>query len=111
MSYHHLRSGCYICAQNESWARTMHGHHHDHPGHSHAPADFGRAFAIGILLNVGFVAIEAFYGLMSGSLALLADAGHNLSDVLSLVVAWAGVELAKRKIGRASCRERVCQYV
>src|SRR3546814_6500431 len=63
------------------------------------------------LLNVGFVAIEAFYGLMSGSMALLADAGHNLSDVLSLVVAWAGVELAKRKIGRASCRERVCQYV
>src|SRR3546814_4372134 len=71
----------------------MHGHHHDHPGHSHAPADFGRAFAIGILLNLGFVAIEAFYGLMSGSMALLADAGHNLSDVLSLVVAWAGVEL------------------
>src|SRR3546814_13861910 len=78
----------------------MHGHHHDHPGHSHAPADFGRAFAIGILLNVGFVAIEAFYGLMSGSMALLADAGHNLSDVLSLVVAWAGVELAKRMPSR-----------
>ncbi|HEY9581028.1 MAG TPA: cation diffusion facilitator family transporter [Rhizorhapis sp.] len=78
----------------------MHGHHHDHPGHSHAPADFGRAFAIGILLNLGFVAIEAFYGLMSGSMALLADAGHNLSDVLSLVVAWAGVELAKRMPSR-----------
>src|SRR3546814_6789470 len=70
----------------------MHGHHHDHPGHSHAPADFGRAFAIGILLNLGFVAIEAFYGLMSGSMALLADAGHNLSDVLSLVVAWRSEE-------------------
>src|SRR3546814_13807664 len=78
----------------------MHGHHHDHPGHSHAPADFGRAFAIGILLNLGFVAIEAFYGLMSGSMALLADAGHNLSDVLSLVVAWAGMELAKRMPSR-----------
>src|SRR3546814_18637534 len=74
----------------------MHGHHHDHPGHSHAPADFGRAFAIGILLNLGFVAIEAFYGLMSGLMALIADAGHNLSDVLSLVVSWASVERAKR---------------
>lgn len=72
-------------------------HHHDHThGHSHAPADFGRAFAIGTALNLGFVAIEGAAGLWTDSVALLADAGHNLSDVLGLLVAWAGAELAKR---------------
>lgn len=58
-------------------------------GHSHGPAAFNRAFAIGIALNTGFVAIEAFYGWEVDSLALLADAGHNLSDVAGLVLAWA----------------------
>jgi cobalt-zinc-cadmium efflux system protein len=58
--------------------------------HGHAPATFDAAFAIGIGLNIGFVAIEAFYGWKAGSLALLADAGHNLSDVIGLVLAWAG---------------------
>lgn len=67
-----------------------HGHAHGHPHHAHAPASFDRAFAIGIALNAGFVAIEAFYGWKAGSLALLADAGHNLSDVAGLVLAWAG---------------------
>ncbi|WP_341889741.1 cation diffusion facilitator family transporter [Variovorax sp. YR752] len=62
---------------------------HDH-GHSHAPANFDRAFGIGIALNIGFVAIEAFYGWKIDSLALLADAGHNLSDVIGLVLAWGG---------------------
>jgi len=60
----------------------------DGHGHSHAPATFNRAFAIGIGLNIGFVAVEAFYGWRVGSLALLADAGHNLSDVAGLVLAW-----------------------
>lgn len=69
--------------------------HHDHQ-HSHAPADFGRAFAIGTLLNLAFVAIEGGAGLWTGSVALLADAGHNLSDVLGLLIAWGGAELAKR---------------
>ncbi len=64
-------------------------HGHDH-GHSHAPADFNRAFAIGIALNIAFVAIEAWYGWKINSLALLADAGHNLSDVAGLVLAWGG---------------------
>ena len=74
-----------------------HGHHHHGPGgHSHAPADFGRAFAIGTALNIGFVAIEGAAGLITGSVALLADAGHNLSDVLGLLIAWGGAELAKR---------------
>lgn len=68
------------------------GHSH---GHSHAPASFGRAFAIGIALNLGFVLVEAFFGWRAGSLALLADAGHNLSDVGGLVLAWAGLAAAK----------------
>jgi cobalt-zinc-cadmium efflux system protein len=58
--------------------------------HSHTPASFNRAFAIGIGLNIAFVAIEAFYGWKVNSLALLADAGHNLSDVIGLVLAWGG---------------------
>lgn len=67
-----------------------HGHHgHDH-AHGHAPANFNRAFAIGIALNLVFVGIEAFYGWKIDSLALLADAGHNLSDVAGLVLAWGG---------------------
>ena len=65
------------------------GHDHDH-GHSHAPKNFNRAFAIGIALNMAFVAIEAWYGWKINSLALLADAGHNLSDVAGLVLAWGG---------------------
>ena len=62
---------------------------HDH-GHSHAPAPFNQAFAIGIALNIAFVLVEGFYGWKINSLALLADAGHNLSDVAGLVLAWGG---------------------
>ncbi len=73
-----------------------HGHGHDHGhGHVHAPASFGRAFAIGITLNTGFVLIEAFYGWRAGSLALLADAAHNLSDVGGLLLAWAGLAASR----------------
>jgi cobalt-zinc-cadmium efflux system protein len=72
------------------------GHPHDHSAHAHAPASFGTAFAIGIALNLGFVVIEALYGLMSNSVSLLADAGHNLSDVLGLGVAWLATVLARR---------------
>lgn len=71
-----------------------HGHGHAH-GHHHAPANFNRAFAIGIALNVAFVAIEAFYGWRVNSLALLADAGHNLSDVAGLLLAWGGALAVK----------------
>jgi cobalt-zinc-cadmium efflux system protein len=75
-----------------------HGHHHGHGhhGHSHAPKDFGRAFALGTALNLGFVLIEVAAGLITHSLALLADAGHNLSDVLGLLLAWGAAVLAKR---------------
>lgn len=68
-------------------------------GHSHAPASFGRAFAIGVALNLGFVVIEAIYGLLADSMALLADAGHNLSDVAGLLIAWGAATLATRKPG------------
>jgi len=74
-----------------------HAHGHDHHGHSHAPpADFSTAFIIGIVLNLGFVAIEAVYGFHANSVALLADAGHNLSDVAGLAAAWGATALAKR---------------
>lgn len=69
---------------------------HSHHDHSHAPARFDRAFALGIALNLLFVAIEAIYGVASGSLALLADAGHNLSDVLGLFLAWGATFLARK---------------
>ena len=87
-------------------------HHHDHAGHAHghdhshdhghghahlhAPANFGKAFAIGITLNTALVVAEAVYGYIGNSTALLADAGHNLSDVLGLIVAW-GASIAARR--------------
>ncbi len=77
-----------------------HAHHgHAHQGaaaHAHGPASYNRAFAIGIALNLTFVGVEAYCGWKIDSLALLADAGHNLSDVAGLLLAWAGV-LAGRK--------------
>lgn len=68
----------------------------DHHQHGHAQVDFGRAFAIGLVLNTGFVIVEVAYGLAAHSTALLADAGHNLSDVLGLVLAWGSFALARR---------------
>jgi len=84
-----------------------HGHDHSHgranggQAHSHAPLDMGRAFAIGVGLNAAFVVAEAAAGLWASSLALLADAGHNLSDVLALLMAWGAAVLAQRApVGR-----------
>ncbi len=75
-----------------------HKHDHSHAGHSHAPApeDMGRTFALATALNVAFVIAEGVAGWMTHSLSLLADAGHNLSDVLGLVMAWVAVVLARR---------------
>ena len=73
-----------------------HAHGHSHGHHHHAPADFGRAFAIGIALNTGFVVVEAVAGFLYGSMALVADAGHNLSDVLALALAWIAAIAARR---------------
>jgi len=85
-------------------SRHQHEHGDDHHGHGvgghvHAPADFGRVFAIGIALNAIYVLAEAFYGVAAHSLALLADAGHNLGDVLGLAAAWAASVMGKRRPG------------
>jgi cobalt-zinc-cadmium efflux system protein len=81
-------------------AGHSHGGHshggHLHGGHVHAPANFGRAFLIGIVLNVGFVVAEVVYGVLGGSVALIADGAHNLTDVLGLAAAWLATVLARR---------------
>lgn len=73
--------------------RQVAHHHHNH----HARPDYNRAFAAGVILNVGFVFIEAIFGVLSDSLALLTDAGHNLGDVLGLLLAWGAAALAKKR--------------
>lgn len=70
-----------------------HGHNHRH---SHAPADFGFAFGVGITLNLAIVILSFVFGVIGHSMALIADAGHNLSDVLGLVMAWVASVLVKR---------------
>ena len=65
--------------------------------HRHNPIDFGRAFAIGVALNSGFIVAEVVFGLISSSLTLLADAGHNLGDVMALLMAWAAANLERRR--------------
>ena len=74
---------------------AAHNHGHNHT-HAHAPASFGRAFVVGISLNALYVGLELTFGLITGSLALVADAGHNASDVLSLLVAWGAIIMARR---------------
>ncbi len=63
--------------------------------HSHAPSNYGRSFAIGISLNLAYVVVEAGFGFWDNSLALLSDAGHNLSDIIGLLLAWGGFALAR----------------
>jgi cobalt-zinc-cadmium efflux system protein len=70
-------------------------HDHDHAGHSHGPPSNNAAFAIGVALNLGFVVVETCYGLAAHSLALISDAGHNLSDVFCLLLAWGAMRLTK----------------
>jgi cobalt-zinc-cadmium efflux system protein len=83
---------------HEPHDHDRHDHHdHDHHGHHHAlPATFDRAFALGVGLNLAFVLAELLFGVRAHSLALISDAGHNLSDVLGLSLAWAGSLLARR---------------
>ncbi len=64
--------------------------------HAHHELALGRRFALGVALNLAFVLVEAVSGVLVGSLALVADAGHNLSDVASLLLAWGAVWLAAR---------------
>lgn len=78
---------------------AVHDHDHDHGAahsHAHAPTNFGAAFLIGTVLNLAFVGVEVVYGLLSNSMALVADAGHNLGDVLGLIMAWVAAVLARR---------------
>ena len=87
-------------ADHEHDGHDHHDHGHDHArhkGHHHAPSDFGRAFAIGVALNGTYVVAQVAFGLIANSVALLADAAHNLGDVLALVLAWAASVLVKRK--------------
>jgi cobalt-zinc-cadmium efflux system protein len=78
-----------------------HSHAHDNPGHhhdhGHAPDRFGRSFAVGTALNLAFVGAEALFGVLSGSIALIADAGHNFGDVLGLVGSWGAHAAARRE--------------
>jgi cobalt-zinc-cadmium efflux system protein len=71
----------------------MHGH--DHSGHSHGQPGSNAAFGIGVVLNLAFVVAEACYGVAAHSLALISDAGHNLSDVFCLLLAWGALRLTK----------------
>ena len=72
-----------------------HAHHGHEHGHSHAPPSSNAAFAIGVTLNLAFVVAEVVYGLAAHSLALLSDAGHNLSDVFGLLIAWGAIHIGK----------------
>jgi cobalt-zinc-cadmium efflux system protein len=80
----------------QSQADDRHDHGGGHHGHDHGPVAFGSAFAIGVALNTAIVVLQAVFGLIAHSTALLADAGHNLGDVLGLIVAWGAASLAKR---------------
>src|SRR4051812_14295049 len=78
------------------------GDHHDHGSHAHGPHehgghDFDRAFAFGLMLNLGLVVVQLVFGLLSRSMALVADAGHNFSDVLGMALAWGASALGRRR--------------
>lgn len=94
MAHTHAHSGGHA-SHGHSHDGDCHGLH-DHHGHHHAPVDYGSAFIIAVVLNSAFVVVEAAFGFLYGSMALVADAGHNLSDVLALMLAWAANLAAKR---------------
>jgi cobalt-zinc-cadmium efflux system protein len=84
-----------MSSQRHATPDDCHGHPQSTAGHSHAPANFGAAFIVGITLNLGFVILEVIYGVFAHSLALVADAGHNMGDVLGLLLAWGATFLAR----------------
>ncbi|HEX7664632.1 MAG TPA: cation diffusion facilitator family transporter, partial [Polyangiaceae bacterium] len=90
-SYPHEHSHAHEPGHAHSHAQGGHSHLH---GHGHGPKSYGRAFAIGVTLNLAFVIVEVFYGVVSHSVALLSDAGHNFGDVLGLGFAWGASALA-----------------
>ena len=89
----HASRYCCRAMRHPHSTEAGHGHHHHPPAGTDAA---GRAYALGVGLNLAFVAVEAVAGLVAGSMALIADAGHNLSDVLGLAIAWAASALATR---------------
>jgi cobalt-zinc-cadmium efflux system protein len=95
----HTHSNQHSLDHAHAHSHAHHGdpdHRHGSPGHIHAPNNFGKAFALGVALNAAFVVLEVIYGILGHSVALLADAGHNLSDTLGLGVAWTAVILGRR---------------
>ena len=98
MGHDHAHDDAHPAAHDHAaHAHDHYGHAaHGHTGHAHAPARFDAAFAVGTALNAGFVALQVGFGLAAHSVALLADAVHNLGDVLGLVLAWVAVVLARR---------------
>lgn len=85
-------------SHQHSHHQHSHAHaHHAHTGHHHAPTSYNRAFVLGLLLNGGFVLTEVTFGWLANSVALIADAGHNLGDVLGLLLAWIASVLARRR--------------
>lgn len=91
------REGRALSGHGHSHGSHSHAGHGGHGGHSHAPQHFGTAFAVGIALNTAFVLVEAGYGYAANAMSLVADAGHNLSDVLGLVAAWVASVLVRRQ--------------
>ena len=81
-------------AHNHQHTHQPHGHDHDH-GHVHAMPESGVAFAVGSGVNGGFVVLQVVFGLLAGSVALLADALHNLGDVLGLLLAWGAAGMGR----------------
>lgn len=97
MSAHHDHANDHSHGHDHDDHAHGHDHTHGHHGHAHGdPHQAGRAFALAIGLNAVFVAVEFSYGLIANSTALLADAGHNLSDVLGLALAWGAAMLSRR---------------
>jgi cobalt-zinc-cadmium efflux system protein len=93
----------YDGAMSEQTHHHSHSEPHNHPhshAHHHGPTNYNRAFGVALSLNLGFVLTEAVFGFLAHSISLLADAGHNLSDVLGLVLAWGASLLAQRKPSR-----------
>ncbi|CCB66381.1 cation diffusion facilitator family transporter [Hyphomicrobium sp. MC1] len=97
MTTPHAAHGDHDHSGHDHAGHSHDGHSHGGLGHSHAPKDFGPAFALGTALNVAFVVVEAIAGFMANSMALVADAGHNLGDVLGLLMAWGASILVKRR--------------
>ena len=85
-------------AQHQSHKHPEHSHNtHSHHAHNHAPANYDRAFMVGFLLNSGFVVAEFIFGYLAHSVSLIADAGHNLSDVLGLIISWVAIFVSRRQ--------------